>query len=271
MVKFRLTRQRSQRPAGRNAGGYVAAATRFGWLIILLVMCLRPVLVSAQERIDLATRHGATQPIYFTAARNPVASAILFPGRFGVVRQERNNFLVRVAGAFAAAGISAAVADAPSDHSGGMDTGFRAGEAQATDTAAIVAFLQARAAVPVWLVGTSRGSISAANAAVRLGPPRIAGVVLTSSVWASGISAVPLAALRVPVLIVHNRDDTCRASPFDQAAPVLATLSAAPAKQFIAVAGGLLRGEPCGGKSPHGYWGIESQVVALVVAWIKAH
>jgi hypothetical protein len=46
-----------------------------------------------------------------------------------------------------------------------------------------------------------------ADAAVRLGPQSIAGVVLTSSVWAAGMAAVPVNRLRVPVLIVHNRSD----------------------------------------------------------------
>lgn len=245
---------------------------RLFWLPVLIALCLGSAPASwAQERIDLPTRQGVTQPIYLTAARNPVASAILFPGGSGVVSAVRNNFLIRVAGDFAAAGVTAAVADAPSDHSWGLDIGVRSGEAQAADTASIVAFLRSRAAVPVWLVGTSRGSISAANAAVRLGPPSIAGVVLTSSVWAGGMSAVPLGTVRVPVLIVHNRNDSCNASPFGQAEQAFATLTMAPAKQFIAVAGGSLRGNPCDALSPHGYLGIEDQVVPPIVAWIKTH
>jgi pimeloyl-ACP methyl ester carboxylesterase len=242
------------------------------WLPLLIVLGLGFAPAAwTEERIDLPTRPGVTQPIYLTPARTPVASVILFPGSSGVVSAERNNFLIRVAGDFAAAGITAAVADVPSDNAGGMDTSFRAGEAQAADTAAIAAFLRTRAAVPVWLVGTSRGSISAANAAVRIGPPRIAGVVLTSSVWAGGMAAVPLGAVRVPVLIVHNRNDSCNASPFAQGEQVFATLTTAPAKQFLAVAGGSTRGNPCGAMSPHGYLGIEDQVVPPIVAWIRTH
>ncbi len=225
----------------------------------------------SEERIDLPTRPGVTQPIYLTQAREPVASAILFPGSIGVVQAERNNFLIRVSGQFAAAGVTAAVADAPSDHASGMDLAVRASEAQATDTAAIVAFLRSRAAVPVWLIGTSNGSISAANAAVRLGPPSISGVVLTSSVWSGGMAAVPFSMLRVPVLIVHNRNNSCPFSRFDDAAPAFAMLTAAPAKEFLAVAGGSSRGRPCDAASPHGYLGIEDQVVPQIVAWIRTH
>jgi hypothetical protein len=43
---------------------------------------------------------------------------------------------------------------------------LRAGEAQAADVAVIAAFLQNRAAVPGWLVGTSRGSTPSNEAAM---------------------------------------------------------------------------------------------------------
>jgi pimeloyl-ACP methyl ester carboxylesterase len=228
-------------------------------------------MAAAQERIDLPTRPGVTQPIFLTAARSPWASAVLFPGGSGSVSAVRNNFLIRVAPRFAALGVTVAVADTPSDHSGGVDTQFRASEAAATDTAAVVAWLKTSAAVPVWLVGTSRGSISAANAALRLGPTKIAGVVLTSAVWSGGMEVVPLDQIREPVLIVHNRDDTCGASPFAGATQAYTMLGAASAKAFVPVSGGSLRSDPCGAMSPHGYLGIEDQVISPIVTWIRSH
>lgn len=242
------------------------------WLPVLVMLCLGLAPATwPQQRIDLPSCPGVTQPIYLFPARTPVASAILYPGGSGAVNAVRSNFLIRVAGMFAAAGVTAAVADAPSDHSWGLDLGVRATEAQAADAAAIVAFLRKNATVPVWLIGTSNGSISAANAAVRLGPSSIAGVVLTSSVWAGGMSMVPVSTLRVPVLVVHNRNNSCKFSPFAQAEQAYATLTAAPAKQFLAVASSSLRGNPCDAMSPHGYLGIEDQVVPPIVAWIRTH
>jgi pimeloyl-ACP methyl ester carboxylesterase len=135
----------------------------------------------------------------------------------------------------------------------------------------IGAFLRSRAPMPVWLVGTSNGTISAANAAVRLGPSRIAGVVLTSSVWLGGIEAAHFETLRVPTLIVHNRNDGCRLSPFGQAAPALASLHDARARQLIVVSSSASLSAPCAAMSPHGYLGIEKQVVGLIADWIKAH
>ena len=79
------------------------------------------------------------------------------------------------------------------------------------------------------------------------------------------------AELRVPTLILHNRDDSCRVSPFDGAERGFALLNAAPAKQLIAVSGGTLRSKPCEALSPHGYFGVEDAAVRPIIAWIKAH
>jgi alpha/beta superfamily hydrolase len=244
------------------------------WWRLLLGVFLAvafPSVATARERVDVPSRPGVTQPIFLTAARSPWASAILFPGGSGRVTEVRNNFLIRVAPRFAALGVTVAVIDTPSDHIGGVDTSYRAGEAAATDTAAVVTWLKSRATIPVWLVGTSRGSISAANAALRLGPATIAGVVLTSSVWSDGMEAVPLDKMRIPVLVVHNRDDTCGSSPFAGATRGYDKFGAASAKAFVTVSGGSLRGDPCGAMSPHGYLGIEDQVISSVVTWIRAH
>ena len=226
---------------------------------------------SAAVRVELPSRPGIMQPVLFTAAIAPVASVILFPGGDGVLSGLGNNFLVRVSGQVAASGLNVALADAPSDQGAGMGTPFRSGEAQAKDVAAIVAFLRSKSPVPVWVVGTSRGSVSAANAAERLGLSQIAGLVLTSAVWADGMEAIPLDRIAVPTLVVHNRSDGCAGSPFDGATSAVPRLSQAPAKDLIAVSGGSGLGAPCRATSPHGYYGIEGAVVPPMVAWIKAH
>ncbi len=252
------------------AEGEATLSRMFCCLSVLLLASVGAA-ARAEEAINLPTRPGVTLAILFSAAAHPVASLILFPGGFGLVRAVRNNFLIRVVPNFAALDFNVAVADAPSDQPNGMSDGFRMGDAAAEDIAAVIAFLRQRAAVPVWLVGTSRGTVSAASVGVRLGPSRVAGVVLTSTVWAGSIAQVPLEQLRVPTLLVHNHDDGCRESPFDYAPLGLNRLTGAPAKELIAVSGGMLRSGPCEALSPHGYYGIEDQVVPRIAAWIKAH
>jgi hypothetical protein len=220
---------------------------------------------AAQERVELSAGPGVTQPVLVTPAAKPVANLVLFPGGSGVVSAVRNNFLLRIAPELVRQGFSVFVADALSDQARGMSTSFRLSAEHAAGIGAIVALAKARAAVPVWLVGTSRGSVSAANGAARLGKA-VSGVVLTSSVWASGMA---LDRLAVPVLIVHNRDDGCQESPFAGAENAARLITAPHA--LVALSGGVARGDACGAMSPHGYLGIEDQVVGPMAAFIRAH
>lgn len=237
-------------------------------LVALLALTVRPAV--AEISVNLSSRPGVTQPILYEAAASPTASVILFPGGSGVLAQIQGNFLLRVRSEFVGQGISVAVVDKPSDRDRDTDQ-YRVSPEAAADMAAVVAFLKQKAPVSVWLVGTSRGSISAASGAARLGPSQVGGVVLTSSVWATGMRLASLSTIAVPTLIVHNRDDGCNESPPSGAEPALAMLTNAPAKDLVFVSGGIPRGNPCGAMSAHGYYGIENQVVPVVITWIKRH
>ena len=82
-------------------------------------------------------------------------------------------------------GAVAAILDAPSDQQGGwgMNDEFRLGEKHATDITAVIDGLEKRfPGIPLFLVGTSRGTISAAVLGVKLNQ-RVAGAVLTSTMF----------------------------------------------------------------------------------------
>ncbi len=106
----------------------------------------------------------------------PVASVILFPGGSGKIKlwkndpsQYGNNFLVRMRRMFAEHGFLTAVVDVPSDRRRGPGLrDFRDTSAHRTDIGAVVEFLRRRADVPVWLIGTSQGTVSAAHLAAHL-------------------------------------------------------------------------------------------------------
>ena len=74
----------------------------------------------------------------------------------------------------------------------------------------------------------------------------------------------------VPVLIVANKGDTCPASPPDDAAKIAEALSRAPRKEILYLESTAIKGQPCGGESPHGYFGIEQEAVDRVAQWIAA-
>ena len=126
---------------------------------------------------------------------------------------------------------------------------------------------------PVWLVGTSQGSIAAANGAAHL-PGRVAGVTLTSSVAgrsASGETVFDsdLGAIAVPALVVANKGDTCPSAGPGFAPQILAALARSPRKEIVYVESHQLQSDPCEAMSPHGYLGIGADVVQRISNWIR--
>lgn len=250
--------------------------------LLAAVLALTAGRAGAEDLVTLPTRPGVTQPFYVTRpAGAPVASLLLFAGGDGRLTPYRpadlqhGNFLVRSRNLFVDQGFLVAVIDVPSDQSAGMG-GFRLSPEHATDIAAVVRWLRQAAPAPVWLVGTSRGSISAALGAASVSGIR--GLVLTSSVTRDAraepgtVFAVDLARIAVPTLVVNHRDDGCFAAVPADAARLLAALAQAPAKEAQLYDGGTpARTKPCEALAPHGYYGIEPQVVAGISDWIKRH
>ena len=103
----------------------------------------------------------------------------------------------------------------------------------------------------------------------------VAGVVLSSSV--AGANRVAnetvfdsdLGAIAVPALVVANRDDTCPIAGPSFAPQILAALSRSPRKDLIYVESHTIQSDPCEALSPHGYLGIEGDVVQRIADWIR--
>ena len=232
---------------------------------------------------SVVSREGVKQPFWLIEPDNATQCVILFPGGNGNIDIEKSgigiqgNFLVRTRNQFAKRGMVVAVVDVPSDKDKLFR--FRKTAEHARDIQAVMAFIQQRHPnKPLWLVGTSRGTISAANVAARVqGNQGPHGIVLTSSVTKKSkknldsLEDVDLASITVPTLVVHHKDDECKVTPFDGAEGLLAELSAVKVKEFKSVSGGESPGKPCKGKSYHGFLGIEDNVVKLITDWIKAH
>ena len=78
--------------------------------------------------------------------------------------------------------------------------------------------------------------------------------------------------IRVPTLVVHHRDDTCRASPYAGAQSIMKALRRAAVKELMTFEGGSPPiSDPCEAKAAHGYLGLEPKVVSAIAAWIRAH
>jgi hypothetical protein len=125
----------------------------------------------------------------------------------------------------------------------------------------------------VWLVGTSRGTVSAAAAAAAFDPSLIAGVVLTSSItYGKGAPAVPqlaLANIQVPVLVMHHKRDACGLCDPRDAHLITDGLTHAPVKQLLLVdGGGWPSGPACEPMHYHGYVGMEGEAVKQITRFV---
>lgn len=228
--------------------------------------------------LKVPSREGVTTTLFWEPAPNAKATVLLFPGGaggFGKVEDGKamgQNFLVRSEPFFIANGFNVAIFGRPSD-SQDLDYADRISDTHMADVRKVLEFVKRKADVPVWIVGTSRGTISATAAAINL-PGEMAGVVLTSTVVSyKKPGAVPkqdLYRIKVPVLVLHHAKDACPlCQPFEVPA-ILRGLKNAPVKKEVMVSGGENpTGNVCEALHWHGYIGMEREAVDLIGNWIK--
>jgi pimeloyl-ACP methyl ester carboxylesterase len=232
---------------------------------------------AADRLVGLDTRPGVRTSYWLMERDGANATVLLLPGGAGGIGLKAGaptseNFLVRSRDFFAAAGYNVAILGKPSDQ-GDMDERFRTSEEHVADLRRVVEKLRHDLGKPVWLVGTSRGTISAAAIAAAENPPEIAGVVLTSSVTSgqqASVTSLDLSRIRVPVLVMHHRDDGCRSCNPREAPRIVDALKNSPVKKFILLTGGGgARGPVCEALHYHGYIGMEREAVETITAWMR--
>jgi poly(3-hydroxybutyrate) depolymerase len=253
------------------------------WLAVLLLAALANPSSAAEDLFTIPTRSGVTLSYLLDQdkAAAPKVVVISFIGGLGAIGLERRaekgsvkfgptaNFLVRIKDQMTDADIADVIVDSPSDQlPGGMSDRFRLGQDHATDIRALIRDLKQRfPGAKIFLLGTSRGTISAAALGASLGDA-VQGVVLSSAVTnadraGTALSAFDFDSIKVPVLLVHNRDDGCRSSPYSGAERL--------AKKFplVSVSGGdPPQSEPCEAMSQHGYLGREAPTAQAIRNWM---
>lgn len=239
---------------------------------------------SAQEIVSLPTRDGVTQSFFLASmgGRKPEAAALMFIGGGGDInlrmeggrpRFNVGNFLPRSRAEFIRNGILPVILDNPSDQKSGdgMSDTFRRGAEHLADARAVVAEVKRRyPTLPVFLVGTSRSTISIAHLA-RAMQGEVKGGVLSSSLFTltNKLRVQPMldsfdwSTARIPLLFVHHREDACFATPYASAAALAGRFP------LVSVTGGKLpESGPCDPFSAHGFFGREAATVDAIAAWM---
>lgn len=236
-----------------------------------------------EHAVDIPTRAGVTLRFLLAVPDNPKAAVILFSGGHGGLQIKdngslawgNNNFLVRNRRNFAAHGLMVATVDAPSDRQRPPYlTGFRQTPEHVADIKALIGWLKQQANIPVWLVGTSRGTQSAGFAATQLpkedgGPD---GLVLTATVLLDPkgrpVPAMDLEKIAIPVLVAHHRHDGCWACLYSDLPRLMKKLTRAKKTELLTFEGGMNRGDPCEALAYHGFNGLDADVVGRIATWI---
>jgi pimeloyl-ACP methyl ester carboxylesterase len=249
-------------------------------LTILLSICLAANYAYAatnEQLVDLIKPNGTGLRYLLTTDSDetpaPQIGIVLFVGANGQVKladgipQPGTNFLVRARKLFAEAGLPVAVYD-PSPDIGALSDGARMAQPHADEVAQVLKdFKQKTGIKQAYLVGTSRGTISAAYLAVAFGD-EVDGVVLTSTLFQAsragpGLSGFDFSTIKQPLLFVHHVSDGCKTT-----APRYA--KALSGKYPVIWVEGVegAQGDSCGPFSPHGYLGRESGTVRAIADWI---
>ncbi len=241
----------------------------------------------ASTVIEVPTRGQKVRTLLLTPSA-PVGSVILLAGGHGNLKLGKDgsigwgagNQVVRTRAAYAKAGFISAVPDIAPDlkrGDGGVPA-YRWSNEYARDIGALVAHLRGLKA-PVYLVGTSRAAPSIAKAAVTLsGTQAPDALVITSGMLVHVTDKQPsaernvggLARIKQPTLIVYHEKDGCAYTPASSAPRAKALLTGAKKVDVKILTGGSAgSGDPCEGRSHHGFEGQDAEVVQVVTGWLK--
>jgi hypothetical protein len=216
-------------------------------------------------------------------AREARASVVLMTGGNGLLSLDATgniidstgNFLIRSADLFLRHGLNVMMADSAPAHPAGLTDANRL---SATHAAELQGFINAalnRWGKPVWVIGTSNGSISTVTAAgFQPALSGLSGVVLTSPVTVLPTALQPTfnlyaSRITVPTLVAWHRDDHCTLSPPAGSAALFALIPSAHKDSRSFEHGHSVATDPCGAFSEHGYAGIEDEVVEELAEFVR--
>lgn len=250
-------------------------------LFLLFALVLANPALALEELVRIETRQDIKVPVFYIKNEGAQATVLLFSGGQGGMgkvidgRPTSANFLVRSRNHFAANGLNVAVFGLPSDRKTGyVEYSDRLAPEHLQDIKGVVDYLRADSGLPVWLVGTSRGTVSATAAAIDLDKGALGGIVLTASIVsykkAGAVPTQDINKIQVPVLLVHHEKDGCAVCAPHEVPGILRGLKNTPVKKLLMISEGENpTGDPCEALHYHGFIGAEKSTVDQISTWIK--
>jgi hypothetical protein len=215
-------------------------------------------------------------------ANNARASVVLMTGgngllsldATGTIIDSTGNFLIRTANLFLQHGLNVMMADVALAYPSGIGLGDRLSSMHAAELQGFVNAAINRWGKPVWVVGTSNGSVSAVTAG-GFSPALsgLRGVVLTSTVTQLSANQATFnlyaSRITVPTLVVWNQDDHCTFSPPSGSSALFTSIPSSTKASDVLQGGHSVATDPCGAFSEHGYAGTAAAAVKDVAQFIR--
>jgi hypothetical protein len=193
----------------------------------------------------------------------------------GTIIDSTGNFLIRSANLFLRHGLNVMMADAAPAHPTGLTNVIRLSSTHAAELQGFINAALNRWNKPVWVVGTSNGSVSTVTAGgFQPALAGLTGIVLTSPVTvlpSAGQATFSLYVSRImlPTLVVWHRDDHCTFAPPSGSATLFTLIHSTHKARRSFEHGHSVATDPCGAFSEHGYAGIEEEVVREIAEFIR--
>src|SRR5262245_46715015 len=221
-------------------------------------------------RLDKPAHEGRASVVLMTGG-----NGLLELDATGTITNSTGNFLIRSADLFLRHGLNVMMADAlPAHPAPGLNFAARLSAGHAAELQGFISAAVSRWSKPVWVVGTSNGSIPGWTAAgFQPALAGLKGVVLTSPVTQLTPGTLPTfnlyaSRITVPALVVWHQDDHCSFSPPAGSAALFTAIPSADKASRTFEHGHSVATDPCGAFSEHGYAGIEEEVVKKIAEFI---
>lgn len=253
--------------------------------VFIFALTITPFGIAYADVVDIPTRDTSIRALIETPT-GATHAIVLFSGGQGKVDIAPNgqigagagNFAIRTRALLQAHKFATAVLSPPKDIPNLKEQRHR--DEYATDIGNVIEYLRGKLNLPIWLHGTSRGTVSIGYTVPKLSDSKRLpdGIILSASVTRPGRKLFPtiydgnLDKIRVPVLVLHHTDDPCSVTPSEDAKDVLDALTNAMPKALVLIDGGgqSARGNKCGSRTQHGFIDVEQDAINAIALFIKA-
>ena len=214
-------------------------------------------------------------PVSFIESDNPKLNLVVFSGGGGWKGNlTSRNFVIRERVALAERGANVFIFPNPSKRK--ISFKYRQSEEHLNAISAVIHHVRSLNSDPIFLVGFSKGSVSAASFGKQY-PARVDDVALLSGIYKSNkkrankfaMGRITSERFLAPLLVLHHAKDQCKVTWPSSAQSFFESLDAKE-KHLIMLTDGTPTGGSCGPLHYHGFEGVEASAVRGLIDWALA-